>query len=368
MIRVLVVDDSITVRQRLIEILRKDPEIEVIGEAGDGRGAIELTARLRPDVLTLDIVMPDMTGLGATEHIMAHTPTPILIVSSSFNRGELFDTYAALAAGAVDVLDKSAAGDPEWEDQLISAVRMVSKIKVITHPRGRHGPFARTTAPPAMLTAATDPGPTVHAGLAARPIELLAIGASTGGPSAIAQVLGGIPAPYPLPILVVLHLDRQFGTAFAEWLDSRTSHAVRLATDGEVIHDLVGQVRIAPPDHHLIVHGRRLGLIRTPPRNHCRPAIDVLYDSLASELPGRVAAAVLTGMGRDGASGLLAIRRAGGATIAQDEATSVVYGMPRECMVLGAAERELPLAEIGPALAALGTARARGRGGHGGGP
>jgi two-component system chemotaxis response regulator CheB len=353
MIRVLVVDDSITVRQRLIEILRKDPEMEVIGEAGDGRGAIELTARLRPDVLTLDIVMPDMTGLGATEHIMAHTPTPILIVSSSFNRGELFDTYAALAAGAVDVLDKSAAGDPEWEDQLISAVRMVSKIKVITHPRGRHGPFARTTAPPAMPTAATDPGPMVHAaGLAARPIELLAIGASTGGPSAIAQVLGGIPAPYPLPILVVLHLDRQFGTAFAEWLDSRTSHAVRLA----------------PPDHHLIVHGRRLGLIRTPPRNHCRPAIDVLYDSLASELPGRVAAAVLTGMGRDGASGLLAIRRAGGATIAQDEATSVVYGMPRECVVLGAAERELPLAEIGPALAALGTARARGRGGHGGGP
>jgi two-component system, chemotaxis family, protein-glutamate methylesterase/glutaminase len=365
MIRVLVVDDSITVRQRLIEILRKDPEFEVVGEAGDGRGAIEQTARLRPDVLTLDIVMPDMTGLGATEHIMAHTPTPILIVSSSFNRGELFDTYAALAAGAVDVLDKSAAGDPEWEDQLISAVRMVSRIKVITHPRGRLGSFARITTPPAA-TVIPDPPPAAPRPAGARAIELLAIGASTGGPSAIAQVLGGIPAPCPLPILVVLHLDRQFGTAFAEWLDSRTPHAVRLATDGELLHDLAGQVRIAAPDHHLIVTGRRLALIRTPPRNHCRPAIDVLYESLATELPGRVGAAVLTGMGRDGAAGLLAIRRAGGATIAQDEATSVVYGMPRECVVLGAAERELPLAEIGPALAAL---RPRGRdGGTGGGP
>jgi two-component system chemotaxis response regulator CheB len=346
MIRVLVVDDSLTVRQRLIEILGTDPEFTVVGEAGDGRRAVELVAKLRPDVITLDIAMPDMTGLEATEHIMAHQPTPILVVSSSFNRGELFDTYGALAAGAVDVLEKPRPDDDEWEHRFLSTVRLVSKIKVITHPRGRLGSLGRTR-PPSDKLARHDPL------LVPRPVDLVAIGASTGGPGALATVLGAIAPGFPLPILVILHIDAQFAGAFAEWLGQQTRLPVRLAQDGEPIERAAGEVRLAPADVHLAVQARRIRLVASAPRNHCRPSVDVLFESLAVEPSLRVVACVLTGMGRDGATGLLAIRRAGGYTVAQDEATSVIYGMPREAVLLGGVDRELPLTEIGPLLDGL---------------
>lgn len=345
MIRVVVVDDSLTVRRHLIEILAGDPEFAVVGEAGDGRRAVELVAKLRPDVVTLDIVMPDMTGLEATEQIMAHHPTPILVVSSSFNRGELFDTYGALAAGAVDVLEKPRPDDHEWDRRFLSTVRLVSKIKVITHPRGRLRSLGRTREPSDRLAK--------HDRTAPRPFDLVAIGASTGGPGALSTVLGAIAADFPLPVLVILHIDAQFAGAFADWLAQQTRLPVRLAHDGEPLDQAAGQVRLAPADVHLTVQGRRIRLVATPPRNHCRPSVDVLFESLAADPTLHVAACVLTGMGRDGAAGLLAIRRAGGYTIAQDEATSVIYGMPREAVLLGGADRELPLSEIGPALDSL---------------
>jgi two-component system, chemotaxis family, protein-glutamate methylesterase/glutaminase len=345
-IRVLVVDDSITVRQRLIEILGTDPDFVVVGEASDGRRAVELVAKLRPDVITLDIAMPDMTGLEATEHIMAHQPTPILVVSSSFNRGELFDTYGALAAGAVDVLEKPRPDDHEWERRFLSTVRLVSKIKVITHPRARLGSLGRTRDP-SQKVATFDPQSVP------RPVDLVAIGASTGGPGALATVLGAIAPGFPLPILVILHIDAQFAGAFAEWLGQQIKLPVRLAQDGEAIEHAAGEVRLAPADVHLAVQARRIRLLASPPRNHCRPSVDVLFESLAVEASLRVAACVLTGMGRDGASGLLAIRRAGGYTVAQDEASSVIYGMPREAVLLGGVDRELPLADIGPLLDGL---------------
>jgi two-component system chemotaxis response regulator CheB len=347
-IRVLVVDDSLTVRQRLIEILETDPEFVVVGQAGDGRRAIELVAQLRPDVITLDIAMPDMTGLAATEHIMAHQPTPILVVSASFNRGELFDTYGALAAGAVDVLDKPKADDTSWEARFLSTLRLVSRIKVITHPRARLGAMGRSRGPSAPI-------PKVE--LSTRGIDVVAVGASTGGPGALSTVLGAIGPGFPLPILAILHIEAPFAGAFAEWLGQQIRLPVRLAQDGEHLDQLGGEVRFAPAGTHLVVQHRRLRLVASPPRNHCRPSIDVLFESLAAEVNLRVGAALLTGMGRDGATGLLAIRRAGGATIAQDEATSVIYGMPREAVLLGAAERELPLGDIGPALDGLGRAR-----------
>ena len=348
MIRVLVVDDSLTVRQRLIEILETDREFVVVGQAGDGRRAIELVAQLRPDVITLDIAMPDMTGLAATEHIMAHQPTPILVVSASFNRGELFDTYGALAAGAVDVLDKPKPDDPGWEARFLATVRLVSKIKVITHPRARLGAMGRTRA-------ASEPD--VRLEPSPRGVDLVAVGASTGGPGALATVLGAIGPGFPLPILAILHIDAQFAGAFAEWLGQQIRLPVRLAQDGEHLDQLAGRVRLAPADVHLAVHHRRLRLVASPPRNYCRPSVDVLFESLAAEANLRVAAALLTGMGRDGATGMLAIRRAGGTTIAQDEATSVIYGMPREAVLVGGAEHELPLGEIGPLLDGLGRAR-----------
>lgn len=339
MIRVFVVDDSATVRGRLIELISAQADMVVCGQAANGRDAIERITNLRPDVITLDLALPEVDGLGVTEHVMAVMPTPILIVSASFNRGEVFNTYEALAAGAVDVLDKSAEADDEWAQRFISTVRIVSRIKVITHPRGRLRSLDRK--PILQGDAGTTKG-----GRA----ELIAIGASTGGPGAIVDVLAGIPKPFSLPILVVLHVDASFAASFADWLGQRSGRNVRIPADAELIADCANQVLFAPPHKHLTIVGGRVRMVDGPPRHHCKPSVDVLFESLALDRGSRTVAALLTGMGRDGATGLLAIRRAGGHTVAQDEMSSVVYGMPREAALIGAADRILPLNEIGAAL------------------
>jgi two-component system chemotaxis response regulator CheB len=346
---VLVVEDSRTVRERLREVLAADPEVAVVGEAEDGRRGIELCMALRPDVVTLDMMLPVMTGLAATEYIMAYCPTPILIVSSSTNRGELFRTYDALAAGALDVLEKPSGveADDAWERKLVARVKLVSRVKVITHPRAR-----------LSAARATPPGRNANGERAASAEgRAVLLGASTGGPGALVEVLADLPAPFPLPIFLVLHIGEPFGSAFADWLDGQTPHRVRYAAHGEAAEG--GRVLMAPPDRHLVVRGGRTWLSDEPERHSCRPSVDVLFESAAAEYGTGALAALLTGMGRDGAAGLLAVRRAGGFTVAQDEATSVVYGMPREAVRLGAAARVLPLGEVGPALAA-----AAGRGGR----
>ena len=342
-IRVLVVDDSLTVRKRLCEVIARDPEVEVIGEADDGKRAIEMCQDLRPDVVTLDMMLPVMSGLAATEYIMAHCPTPILVVSSSTNRGEIFKTYEALAAGAVDVLEKPRGdeADGEWERRFLSTLKLVSRILVITHVRARLSGMPR-------LEHSRLVGPR-----AARRIEAVAIGASTGGPGAIVELLRGLPPEFSLPLLFVLHISSVFSASFADWLDGQTGRRVAYAQDGESLASAAGRVVMAPPERHLVVQGGRLRLTRDPERHSCRPSVDVLFESIAADLGASAAGCLLTGMGRDGASGLLQIRRAGGVTIAQDEATSVIYGMPREAVLLGAAERVLPLGEIARSLASL---------------
>lgn len=356
MTRVLVIDDSLTVRRRLIDILERAPDIQVVGEAGDGRRAVELTRQLRPDVVTLDLVLPDMNGLAATEQIMAHAPTPILIVSASFNRGDMFDTYHALAAGAVDVLDKSHDDhDADWEDRFVAAVRMVSKIKVITHLRARFDPVRHErVARPAMTRQRPTNGDDLHARA-----DIVALGASTGGPGALVEVIGSMSPSLPVAILVVLHIDAAFAGPFAEWLGVQTARSVRVAQDRDPIAGPPGRVLCAPAGKHLVVERGLVRLTLTPPRHHCRPSVDCLFESIAIEYHERCAAGLLTGMGRDGATGLLAIREAGGFTVAQDEATSIVYGMPREAVACGGAERVLPLPDIGPALEARVAHKAR---------
>ena len=346
MIRVLVVEDSRTVRERLIEVLTSDPEIEVVGQAHDGKQAIERCLELKPDVITMDMMLPVMSGLAATEYIMAHRPTPILIVSSSTNRGELFRTYEALAAGAVDVLEKPTANEPDgaWEKRFLSTLKLVSRIRVITHLRAR-----QTTRRAAELRA-TPPMGIVPQG---RTYAVVGVGASTGGPGALVEVLRPLPTELQLPILLVLHIGEPFGRSFAEWLQGQIGRPVAYAQDGESVYAARGRVLMAPPDRHLVVRRGCACLTLDPERHSCRPSVDVLFESLARELGSSVAACLLTGMGRDGASGMLDIHRAGGLTIAQDEATCVVYGMPREAVLMGAATQVLPLGEIGPTLARL---------------
>lgn len=347
-IRIVVADDSMTVRKRIVDVLSAQPDFEVVAEAADGKEAIEACQRLRPDAVTLDMMMPVMTGLAATEYIMAYCPTPILVVSSSFNRGELFKTYDALAAGALDVLEKPRGDDTDaaWEQRLAATLRLISRIKVIMHPRGRLAHLGNGAQP------ARFPGPPIPG--AGDRCELVAIGASTGGPGAVVDILRGLSARFPLPLLVVIHISRAFGMGFAEWLNGISPLPVAFARDDEPLPGPgVGRVALAPPDEHLIVCGGRLRLTREPERHSCRPSVDVLFESVARELGSRAAACLLTGMGRDGATGLLAVRQAGGVTIAQDESTSVVFGMPREAIRLHAADQVLRLDQIAPTLAAL---------------
>lgn len=353
-IRVLVVEDSLTVRKRIVEVLTADPAMEVVGEAEDGKTAIKLCGKLRPSLVTLDMVLPVMSGLAATEYIMAHCPTPILIVSSSMNRGEMFKTYDALAAGAVDILEKPKGdeADGAWERELLSKVRVVSQIKVITRMRPGLTAPAREDAGEAAVKIQPRAEPDGY--------KLVAIGASTGGPAACVEILRNLPPGFPLPILLVIHIGPAFGQFLAEWLDSQSDLRVNYAEEGARLSQLPpGRVLMAPPDRHLVVCQGRLRLTRDAERHSCRPSVDVLFESLARDRGPQSIACLLTGMGRDGAHGLLAIRRAGGRTLAQDEATCAVFGMPQEAIRLGAAEQVLALEEFAPALAALAGAKAR---------
>ena len=346
-LRVVVVEDSLTIRKYLVELIDAAPDMQVVGEAEDGKTAIELVRSLRPDVITLDMIIPVMSGVAVTEYVMAFCPTPILVVSASTNRGELYKTYDALAAGAVDVLEKPQADslDEVWGQKFLSAVRIVSRIKVITHIRGRlaQSGYSAPVAPPKRDSA---PIPALQR-------RLVAIGGSTGGPAAVVEILRSLPSGFPLPILLTIHIGEPFGTAFAEWLDGLSNLRVRYAQDGEPMPPVRQPVVLmAPPGRHLVLHDGRLRLTRDPERFSCRPSVDVLFESLARQAGPATVACLLTGMGRDGAAGLLALRHAGALTIAQDEASSVIFGMPREAIEMGAATRVLALDSIAPALVA----------------
>ncbi|WP_033344190.1 chemotaxis-specific protein-glutamate methyltransferase CheB [Catenuloplanes japonicus] len=340
MIRVLVVEDSATVRAALREALTTDPGMQIVGEAVTGAEAVDQCRRLRPDVITMDVMLPVMSGLQATEQIMQVCPTPILVVSSAARR-EALGTYDVLAAGAVDVLEKPRGDDSDatWGARLRTAVKVVSRIRVVTRRR------------------VVPSEPVVSAPVVSRPkgTQLVVIGASTGGPGAITQILSRLPVSFPLPILYVQHLSANevFATAFTDWLAGQVHRPVSYATGGVPVADGAGRVIVAPPDRHLLIRGGMLHLSNGPERHSCRPSVDTLFESVADAYGPSAVGALLTGMGRDGAAGLLAMRRAGARTYAQDEASSVVYGMPREAVLLGAASESLSLAAIAERVAAL---------------
>jgi two-component system chemotaxis response regulator CheB len=345
-LRVLIVDDSLTVRRRLADAFAFEPTCEVVGEATDGQQAFEQCQRLRPDVVTMDLMMPKVDGLRATELIMAHCPTPIVVLSAAENRTEGLRTLDALAAGAVDAVDKpSGLLDAKWMETLVSRVRVAARVRVITHVRARLHADVRT--PPRVAPLAVPP-------------RLLVMGASTGGPAAVRYILRSLPADFPLPVLLVLHITEHFDTAMVEWLEAQSGLKVRNAVDGEPL-PMPGRlsVRMAPGNRHLVVKGGRLRVVEGPERHSCRPSVDELFESVARELGGAAIGCLLTGMGRDGAEGLAALKRAGAATVVEDESTCVVFGMPREAIRLGAAQHVVGLTDIPPLLTALARSGAR---------
>jgi two-component system, chemotaxis family, protein-glutamate methylesterase/glutaminase len=290
--------------------------------------------------------MPNLTGLDVTEHIMAHRPTPILIVSASTERGEALRTFDALSAGALDVLEKPL-GDERgigWNEQYAETLKLLAKIKVITHLRGRHRQIPRAVAqydPPTGVTGT---------------YQLIALGASTGGPIALLEALRQVPSSFPIPILLVLHIDSSFAPMFVQWLGTQLQLPVSLAVDGAALPrpGRPGLV-MAGGDRHLVVCNGLLRLTNAPERHSCRPSVDVLFESIAAELGASAIGCLFSGMGRDGAEGLLSMRRAGAMTMVQDEASSAVFGMPGEAIALGAAAQILSPADIGAALISLAT-------------
>ena len=334
MIRVLVVDDSAVVRRVLTEELGRQPDIEVVGTANDPYMAREQVIRLRPDVITLDIEMPRMDGLSFLAKIMRHLPTPVVMVSSLAQKGSDV-AVQALALGAVEVIGKptSAYSVQGVTSEIVRAVRAAAGARV-------RAP-ANAPAPPAASPA---PFP-------ANTPRVLAIGASTGGTQAIERVLREMPADAPGTV-IVQHMPAFFTAAFARRLDGVCAMTVREAVDGEPV--VPGLALVAPGGRHLVLQrsgARYLARVKDgPPVHHQRPAVDVLFQSVARHAGPNAVGVVLTGMGADGATGLLAMREAGAHTVAQDEATSVVYGMPREAARLGAAAEVVALGDVSAAL------------------
>jgi two-component system chemotaxis response regulator CheB len=339
MIRVLIVDDSATVRALLRFILESDPEIQVIGMAPTGVEGVRQTLALKPDLITMDVYMPGLDGFEATRQIMEQRPTPIVIVSSGVEHSEMMVTFNAMQAGALEVIGKPAGvmhpNYPELSQQLITTVKLMSEVKVIRRYRS-----------------VMSPRPVVRSVPAERPLTLLAIGASTGGPAALNLLRKGLPVEFPLPVLVVQHMTVGFMGGLVSWLQLESRLQIKIGEDGERVRP--GKVYFAPDDTHIqmIGHGI-LGLSQGAPVNHVRPSANVLFDSVARVYGGEAVGILLTGMGEDGASGLKAMHDRGSPTIAQDEATSAVYGMPKAAMELGAADQILPIGQIPGALLAL---------------
>ena len=341
-IRVLIVDDSATMRSLIAAALRKDPDIDVVGQAGDPLEAREAIKALNPDVITLDVEMPNMNGLDFLEKIMRLRPTPVIMISTLTQAGA-DATLTALEFGAVDCVGKPVAGGVG--DAISAFSGLPERVKAAAGARLR--PLASNAgrnAPPRPVPPPTDTGFRTNG-------RLVAIGASTGGVEALLAVISRFPANCP-PTVITQHMPGTFTRSFAERLNRSNAATVEEAYDGAPLD--TGRVYVAPGGAmHLEVAGGgglRCKLINGDPVNGHRPSVDVLFHSVAKVVGGKAVGAILTGMGRDGAKGLLAMRQAGAMTIAQDEGSCVVYGMPKVAMEIGGAQKQLSLERIGSAI------------------
>jgi two-component system chemotaxis response regulator CheB len=351
-IRVLVVDDAVVFRRLLAEELGRDPALDVVGTAANGRIALARMPQVAPDVVILDVEMPEMDGLATLAELRKSYPRlPVIMFSALTERGAAA-TLDALALGATDYFTKpAAAGSMDASLQVIRE-QLIPELKALCADRCRR-PGAEDRAAPAAVPAG-DPGllpdgktprrPRASAG----PVRVVAIGASTGGPNALAEVLRQLPADFPVPVLIVQHMPPMFTRLLAERLSAVCPLRVEEGKSGDVLEP--GHARIAPGDYHLIAvrDGTRVRLLvhQDPPENSCRPSADVLLRSVAKTFGPDSLAVILTGMGQDGLRGCEAVSEAGGQVLAQDEATSVVWGMPGSVARAGLADRVLPLSLI----------------------
>jgi len=330
-VRVLIVDDSATMRSLISAVLRRDPEISVVGTAADPLEARAAIKELNPDVITLDVEMPNMNGLEFLEKIMRLRPMPVVMVSTLTQAGTDV-TLAALEVGAVDAVAKPAPGVPAQE----AFADLAEKVKIAARSRVRPLETREARA--------------VDGAYRADPSHVLAIGASTGGVEALLNILSAFPANCPATV-VTQHMPATFTKSFAARLDKASGAIVTEAVDGAPL--MPGHVYIAPGgETHLEVVGGRCRLVAADTVNGHRPSVDVLFNAVA-RLGRPMTGVILTGMGKDGARGLLAMRQAGARTLGQDEASSVVYGMPRAAFELGAVERQLSLPRLAPAILEL---------------
>jgi two-component system, chemotaxis family, protein-glutamate methylesterase/glutaminase len=356
-VTVVLVDDSGVERRFLRAAMGVDPGLSVVGEARTGRDALALVERFRPSAVVLDLELPGMTSIEIIERIMASVPTPILVCSTE---GDAERAAEALAAGAVDVVARPTSPDADrasYAEALRRGVRVAARVRVITHPRGRlkrRTGFVVTDRPAGATVdgVGADPASAARLEISEGTVDLIAIGASTGGPQALAHLLGALPLGFSTAIVVVQHMADGFIEGLASWLDGLCLLPVGVASAGARLQP--GTVTIAPSARNLIVNPHLRITIEQPPVTQFHvPGVDSTFESVARSIGPRAIGVLLTGMGRDGALGLKAMRDAGAITIGQDEESSAVWGMPAAAAACGAVQRQLTLLEIAPALIAI---------------
>ncbi len=331
-IKVLIVDDSPLARMVIIEHLSQDDEIEIVGVARNGKQAIAKVKELKPSIVTMDINMPVMGGLETIEQIMAYSPVPVLVVTS---RGDAETAYAAISKGALEVIQKPDA-DADSSEDLIRKIKLLSKVKVISHLRGRHVNGDKTRKVVKLEK---------HDYEDKRPEKAIIIASSTGGPKALFKILSGLPENLPLPVFIAQHIPTEFVNGLAEWLNGVTKLRVKVGERGDVIQ--VGTVYISPADKTMVINNKnRIDLYEQDPDCIYSPSCDLLLASTAKTYKGKCMGIILTGMGSDGVDGMDDIKKNGGITIAQDEKSSIVFGMPKVAIERGCIDKILPLDKI----------------------